>query len=409
LTIEEDVLAMFVFVAVVLWLVLRRMSPDERVQFGRAILGCLAFIKDAITKPPAGGEPFYAALTARTRWALVTPAIVATYLIVFALLVMGSGALSDPRTLIDWGSSVGPRTTNGEWWRLGAAMFLHVGLVHLIAEIAGLVQVGLLVERLVGRLAFVVVYIAAGLLAGVWRLALHPVSVHAGAAGAIYGVYGLLLASLVLGLIQRSTLTVPMSVLKGLWPGVVLFTAYNMLTEGLVSEAMQAGLLVGFIGGLLVGGRVITDKPPVRRVCAVLAATVAIVVVVAAPLRGLADVAGELDRVKEGEERTAKAYDKAVDRFKSGRITAQDLAKLAEDIGSELQSTQLALAAVAKVPAEHQPAIAKATEYLTARQNSWRLRAEGLRAGDTRILQQADAAERSALAALKGAVAPINQ
>ena len=148
-------------------------------------------------------------------------------------------------------------------------MFVHVGVVHLIAEIAGLVQVGLLVERLVGRSAFAVVYVAAGVLAGVWNLTLHPVSIHAGAAGAIFGIYGLLLASLMLGLVQRSTLTVPVSVLKGLWPGVAVFSVYNMLTEGIFSEAMQAGLVVGFTGGMLLAGRVISDKPPVRRVCAV--------------------------------------------------------------------------------------------------------------------------------------------
>ena len=196
-------LAILVFVVVVLGFALRAMSPEERVQFGRTVLRGLVFIKDAIAKPPSGGEGFYAALKARTRWTLVTPAIVATYLVVFVLLA-GSGDLGDPRTIISWGGSIGPRTTNGEWWRLGAATFVHVGVIHLVAELAGLVQVGLVVERLVGRLAFAVVYAASGVLAGVWSLTLHPVSVQAGAAGAIFGVYGLLLASLVLGLAQRS-------------------------------------------------------------------------------------------------------------------------------------------------------------------------------------------------------------
>ena len=40
------------------------------------------------------------------------------------------------------------------------------------------------------------------------------------------------------------------------------------------------------------------------------------------------------------------------------------------------------------------------------RQTSWRLRAEGLRAGRPQTLQQADAAEHSALAALASAVPP---
>ncbi len=401
-------LAILVFVVVVLGFALRAMSSEERVQFGRTVLRGLVFIKDAIAKPPSGGERFYAALKARTRWTLVTPAIVAAYLVVFVLLA-GSGDLGDPRTIISWGGSIGPRTTNGEWWRLGAATFVHVGVIHLVAELAGLVQVGLVVERLVGRLAFAVVYAASGVLAGVWSLTLHPVSVQAGAAGAIFGVYGLLLASLVLGLAQRSALTVPVNVLKGLLPGVAVFIVYNMLTEGAFSEAMQAGLVVGFTGGMLIAGRVISDKPPARRVCAVLATAVAIVVALASPLRGFADVSSEVARVKDGEERTARSYDTAVDRFKAGRMTTQELARIADRIVTELQSIHTQLVSLDNVPAEHWPMIEKASQYLTLRQDSWRLRAEGLRAGRPRTLQQADAAANSALAALESATAPIQQ
>ena len=409
LTIYVDVVGIVLVVTVVLGLVLRGMSPEERLKFGQAVVDGLVFIKDTIAKPPKGGEAFYRALKARTKWALVTPAIVVTYLVVFVLLLAGSGSLGDPRTLVDWGSSIGTRTTNDEWWRLGTAMFVHVGVIHLIAEIAGLVQVGLLVERLVGRLAFAVVYVASGVLAGVWSLTLHPVSVQAGAAGAIFGIYGLLLATLVLGLAQRTSLTVPVHVLKGLWPGVAVFLVYNALMEGIFSEAMQAGFVVGFTGGMLIAGGVISDKPPARRVAAVVVATVAIVVALAAPLRGLADVSGEVAKVKEGEERTARTYDTAVDRFRSGRLSAQELAKLADRIVGELQSIQTQLVALDNVPAEHWPMVEKACEYLKLRQDSWRLRAEGLRAGRPRTLQQADAAEHSALIALATATAPIQQ
>jgi len=385
------------------------MSSEERLRFAQAVVDGLAFIKDSIVKPPSGGEAFYIALKARTRWPVITPAIAITYLMVFGLLLVGSGSIGDPRTLIDWGSSVGTRTTNDEWWRLATAMFVHVGIIHLVAEIAGLVQVGLVVERLVGRFAFAVVYVASGVLAGLWSLTLHPVSVQAGAAGAIFGIYGLLVATLLMGLVQRSSLTVPPRVLLGLWPGVVLFIVYNTLTEGLFSEAMQAGLVVGFTGGMLITGRVISEKPPIRRVGAVLAATVAIIVTVASPLRGFADISGEMARVKEGEERTARTYDTAVDRFKSGRLSAQELAKLADRIVGELQSMQTKLASLDNVPAEHWPMVEKACEYLKLRQDSWRLRAEGLRAGRARTLQEADVAEHSALMALSIATAPIQQ
>jgi membrane associated rhomboid family serine protease len=400
---------MLVFVVVVLGLLLRGMSPEERLRFGRSVLAMLAFIKNAVVKPPAGGEAFYAALRARTRWTLVTPAIVAGYLVVFALLVLGGADSGDPKSLIEWGGSVGTRTTNGEWWRLGSAMFVHTSVVHLIAEIAGLVQVGLLLERLVGRLAFGVVYFSAGVLAGVLNLALHAVSVHVGAAGAIFGIYGLLMASLILGLIQRSSLTVPVGVLKGLWPGVAIFVLYHTLTEGLVSEAMQAGLVTGFVGGMLIGGRLVSDKPPVRRVCAVLATSAALVIMFAAPLRGLADVTDDVARVRAVEERTAGEYDTAVERFKRGRLDARELAAFAERIVGELKSVQSEFVALDNIPPEHWPMIQKASEYLRLRQDSWRLRAEGLRAGQARTLQEADLAERSALAALDSALPRMHQ
>ncbi len=400
---------MLLFVGVVLFFVLRRLSPEERLRFAQVLVDGLVFIKDAIAKPPSGGEGYYRALKARTKWPVVTPAIATTYLVVFGLLLVGSGSIHDPRTLIDWGSSIGPRTTNDEWWRLATSMFVHVGIIHLIAELAGLMRVGLLVERLVGRLAFAVVYIASGVLAGLWSLTLHPVSVQAGAAGAIFGIYGLLIATLFLGLMQRWSWAVPPKVLLGLWPGMAVFILYNMLTEGLITDAMQAGLVVGFTGGMLITGRVISDKPPIRRSAAVLAATVGLIVMIASPLRGFADISGEIARVKEGEERTARTYDTAVDRFKSGRISAQELAKLADRIVGELQSLQTKLASLDNVPAEHWPMVEKASEYLQLRQDSWRLRAEGLRAGQARTLQDADVVEHSALAALATATIPIQE
>ena len=401
--------AILVLVGIAFGFVLRRMSSEERLRFAQAIIDGLVFIKDSIAKPPSGGEGFYAALKARTTWALVTPAIVIAYIVVFGMMLVGTGSLSDPQTLVGWGSSIGTRTTNGEWWRLGTSLFVHVGIIHLIAEVAGLMQVGLLVERLVGRLAFATVYLTAGVLASVWTMTLHPVSVHAGAAGAIFGIYGLLLATLILGLAQRSTLAVPVKVLAGLWPGVVVFVVYNMLTEGVVSEAMQAGLVVGFTGGMLIAGRVISEKPPARRIAAVVAASVAIVVALAAPLRGFADVSGEVAKVKEEEERTARTYDTAVDRFKAGRINAQELARMADRIVGELQYIQAQLVSLDNVPAEHWPMVEKASQYLKLRQDRWRLRAQGLRAGQARTLQEADVAEHSALVALAMATVPIQQ
>jgi len=400
---------MLLFLAVVLGLVLRGMTPEDRARLGRLVLAAVRFGRDAVTKAPAGCEAFQEALRARTRWTLVTPALVGAQVTIFIFMLVGGAGFADPHTLVDWGGSIGPKTTNGEWWRLATATFVHWGLLHVFVEVAALLQAGLLTERLVGPLAFAVVYTASGLLAGLWGLSAHPVSVSAGAAGAVFGVYGLLLALLVWGLVQRSPLTIPLAALKRLWPGAVMFTLYNMVSEGIVSESMQAGLVVGFVCGMVMAVRVSVHKPPARRVCAALAATMAIVVVSAAPLRGLADVTGEVALVTEAEERTAGAYDAAVERFKVGRLTAEALAQIADHVVSEMQLLQTRLASLDHVPMEHEPMLAAASEYLRLREESWRLRAKGLRAGHMRTLQQAEGAESAALAALRRTAATSRQ
>ena len=48
----------------------------------------------------------------------MTPAIAALNALVFVGMIFGRGALADPQTIVAWGGSFGPRTTNGEWWRL---------------------------------------------------------------------------------------------------------------------------------------------------------------------------------------------------------------------------------------------------------------------------------------------------
>ena len=45
--------------------------------------------------------------------------------IMFAVVLLSSG-FGHRDVLLDWGASVGLRTTNGEWWRLATMMFVHV-------------------------------------------------------------------------------------------------------------------------------------------------------------------------------------------------------------------------------------------------------------------------------------------
>src|SRR5437879_4785138 len=157
-------------ITVVLVLVFRAMTPEERTRLARRVLTSARQAKDTATQRRPELEEFREALDARTRRAIVVPAIVALNAAIFLFMLFGAGALADPGTLVAWGGNFGPRTTNGEWWRFVTAMFVHAGMLHLLVNLAGLAQVGLLVERLVGHAAFAGTYLAAGALASLVSL-----------------------------------------------------------------------------------------------------------------------------------------------------------------------------------------------------------------------------------------------
>jgi len=95
--------------------------------------------------------------------------------------------------------------------------------------------------------------------------------------------------------------------------------------------------------------------------------------------RGIVDVRPEIARVVATEDRTAKLYKTAFDRFKANRLSADALAVVIEKtIIPDLQVADTRLKALHGVPAEHQPLVADAEEFVRLRSESWRLRAQGL-------------------------------
>jgi len=390
---------LLLFIAVVSGLYIRKLTPEERIQLVHKTLEMIQRAggvgRRFVTSTPDGGDEFYTALRERTRWPLVTATILFFYVALYVLMFVRGSSLEGEELLLHWGGSVGPRTTNGEWWRLVTAMFIHWGFLHLIADAAGISQIGRLTERLVGSTTFAFVFVAAGLIGGLRELSAHPVAVNAGASGGVFGIYGLLLATGAWGWVKGSPLTIPVGVLKRMSPGAVIFLLYHLVAEGL-TPSMAWGLVVGLAcGGVLAFG-IDVDKPPVRRLYPSMAATLAIIVLFAAPLRGMADVTRELGGVIALEERTSVAYDKEVVRFRKGWTKADQLADMAEAIASDVRATRASLLTITNIPPEHQPVVKSALEFLRLREESWTLRVEGLRNGHLQTLQRADRAESQA-------------
>jgi rhomboid protease GluP len=380
------------------------MNAQERTRFVQGVVVAVRRAFEETARQRRALEPFRAELRARTSWVIVTPAVVALNVTLFVFMLFGMGALRDPATLIAWGGNFGPRTTNGEWWRLATTMFVHAGMLHMLINVAGLVQCGLMVERLVGQLTFAAVYLAAGTFAGLVSVSAHPLAVTVGASGAIFGVYGLLFALVIPTLLHRSSIAIPLMALKRIGPAAALFVLYNydIMTGSATGQADLAGFTVGFIGGVILSVWASDGKPPARRLATVTALAIAIAVASAVPLRGVFDARPELERVVALEVRTAGAYEKEVDRFKNGRSQIEKLTQLIEKtILPEFETTRTRMKALAKAPANQQPLVASAEEYLRLRDQSWRLRAEGLRKSNLVVLREAERTERTSLEALQ--------
>jgi rhomboid protease GluP len=197
-------------------------------------------------------EAFDQALAQLGTRVVVTPTLIGLNVAVFAAMTVAGINVLQPLgpELLAWGSNYGPKTLNGEPWRLFTSMFLHFGILHLAFNMWALWSMGPLAERLFGNLRFGLLYIVAGLAGSLASLWWHDMVHSAGASGAIFGVIGALLAFFV-----NPQTKVPPTISKAQRNSALAFVAYNLLNgfshAGIDNAAHLGGLLAGFGMGWL--------------------------------------------------------------------------------------------------------------------------------------------------------------
>jgi rhomboid protease GluP len=179
----------------------------------------------------------------------IMPILVYINIGIYLLMVItGLGFISfKGQDLLSWGANYGPLTKDSEWWRLLTNIFLHGGLMHLLANMYGLWFVGIFLEPLLGRTKFLIVYILTGILASIASIWWYEAVVSVGASGAIFGLYGVFLLLLL-------AKVYPPDFAKPFLISTSIFVGYNLLmglAGGIDNAAHIGGLLSGFIGGLI--------------------------------------------------------------------------------------------------------------------------------------------------------------
>jgi membrane associated rhomboid family serine protease len=160
-------------------------------------------------------------------------------------LLGGNTALTDALAVIGNAPYVagGPAhgVAAGEWYRLITAMFVHYGLLHLLLNMYALWILGRDLERVLGPLRFMALYLLAGLGGNV--AAYLFTAPNAATAGASTAVFGLMAAIFVI--LKRLHLSV-----APILPIIVI----NVIFTFTIANISVAGHL----GGLVIGGIVAT-------------------------------------------------------------------------------------------------------------------------------------------------------
>lgn len=142
------------------------------------------------------------------------------------LLVELTGSTGDTAQMIRWGAAYTPLIQAGEYYRLFTCMFLHFGFQHLLNNMLLLFFLGDYVERFIGKVRYLILYLAGGFLASLFSylqdLQQGQDTVSAGASGAVFAVLGSLIVLILLHRGRLEDLTLPrvlIMALLSLWVG----------------------------------------------------------------------------------------------------------------------------------------------------------------------------------------------
>ncbi len=227
-------------------------DPDLAARVARVLPAVASVTRQARTMNVDLAQ-FRQTLFTATPRAVMTPLLVLACAAVFVGMVLSGVSATQPTAaaLLDWGANEGVRVwLRREYWRLLTSVFVHGGWIHLAVNMWCLINIGPLVERLYGNLAYIAIYLAAGIGGAIASAAIRPDRISVGASGAIFGILGALLSFLI---IHRQS--IPASVLKPLRASAVGFVVFNTVFGFAVpiidQSAHMGGLGTGFLAGLL--------------------------------------------------------------------------------------------------------------------------------------------------------------
>lgn len=189
-------------------------------------------------------------MKAEKRIAPGTILLAAANVIVFFYLTF-QGMTEDGAFMLEHGAMYVPYVLGSrEYYRLFSSMFMHFGFEHLVNNMVMLLVIGFTLEREIGTIKFLIIYLFSGLggnlLSAVWDMMSGSFAVSAGASGAVFGIVG---ALLYVAIRNRGRIGDVSG--RGLAFMVILSLYYGFTSGGVDNFAHIGGLLSGFILSVL--------------------------------------------------------------------------------------------------------------------------------------------------------------
>lgn len=214
-------------------------------------------------------------LLERNKHQLVTVILIVINLVVFAIEVILSGLrISIPSgVLVSMGAMYAPAIQSvGDLYRFITPMFLHVDLMHIAFNMVALFSVGGVLERVLGKRNFLLLYFVGGITGNVVSY-MSDIYLTAGttvSAGASTSVFGLFVAVALLGLLHKGNRSVFAQHSKGMLAIIAVNVAYSFLVPGISISGHLGGALGGLIAMFMVPSKNLRVPTAVRIIVAIL-------------------------------------------------------------------------------------------------------------------------------------------
>ncbi|HXP43716.1 MAG TPA: rhomboid family intramembrane serine protease [Candidatus Acidoferrales bacterium] len=330
----------------------------------------------------------------------ITMTIIALNVAMFILMCIMGVSILDPMadSVLKWGANYGPLTLRGQWWRMFASLFIHFGIIHLLFNMVVLANIGPFIETLAGGPAYLILYVVAGLGGGAASLAWHPWTVSAGASGAIFGLYGALLAFLL-----RHRDTISPEVLKPLLKGAVIFVGYNVLYGAFQPDvdltAHMGGLFTGFLLGLFLVQPVSQETSAGRGgrcfVASVLGLALLATSLITIPRPD--DLMAEIKSMSVVEDKSLALFNSSLGKWKSDQLTDQQFLNIVEqEVLPPWRTERNSLARLNRLSKEQTQLASSLVQYMGAREDSWSLLVDGVRTGNMEKIKRSGEKNREA-------------